>query len=161
MMTPHFFLLAGLAYYLAPLAKPLRYLRSIIDPEKGSRPMRSAFLLFTILCVVTSRAWAYQSMQVHCGDTAGEEVWILAYHQGEDGDGGNRHQLYRERWTDDYFFQLNYQLSGLADEEGLPYSWTSFQLNLNDMTFTYRTLWNREIESEQQGSCAGITIEQI
>jgi len=49
----------------------------------------------------------------------------------------------------------------LAAEEGLPYSWTSFQLDLNDMTFTYRTLWNREIESEQQGSCAGITIEQI
>ena len=100
-------------------------------------------------------------MQVHCVDTAGEEVWILAYHQGADGDGGNRHQLYRERWTDDYFFQLNYQLSGLASEEGLPYSWTSFQLDLNDMTFTYRTLWNREVESEQQGSCAGITIEQI
>ena len=91
MMTPHFFLLAGLAYYLAPLAKPLKHLSTIIDPEKGSRPMRSAFLLFTILCVVTSRAWAYQSMQVHCGDTAGEEVWILAYHQGADGDGGNRH----------------------------------------------------------------------
>ena len=118
-------------------------------------------MLFTILGVVTSRAWAYQSMQVHCVDTAGEAVWILAYHQGEDGDGGNRHQLYRERWTDDYFFQLNYQLSGLASEEGLSYSWTSFQLDLNDMTFTYRTLWNREVESEQQGSCAGITIEQI
>ena len=160
-MTPPVSLLAGLACYLAPLAKPLKHLRSIIDPSKGSRTIRASFLLFTISCVVTSRAWAYQSMQVHCVDTAGEEVWILAYHQGADGDGGNRHQLYRERWTDDYFFQLNYQLSGLASEEGLPYSWTSFQLDLNDMTFTYRTLWNREVESEQQGSCAGITIEQI
>ena len=160
-MTPPVSLLAGLACYLAALAKPLKHLSSNIDLEKGSRTMRASFLLFTILGVVTSRAWAYQSMQVHCVDTAGEAVWILAYHQGADGDGGNRHQLYRERWTDDYFFQLNYQLSGLAAEEGLPYSWTSFQLNLNDMTFTYRTLWNREVESEQQGSCAGITIEQI
>ena len=107
-MTPPF--LAGLAYHLARLAKPLKLLSSIMDSEKGSRTMRTAFLVFTILCVVTSRAWAYQSMQVHCVDTAGEAVWVLAYHQGEDGDGGNRHQLYRERWTDDYFFQLNYQL---------------------------------------------------
>ena len=100
MMTPHFSHLAGLACYLAPLAKPLKHLSSIIDPEKGSRTMRASFLLFAILGVVTSRAWAYQSMQVHCVDTAGEEVWILAYHQGADGDGGNRHQLYRERCTD-------------------------------------------------------------
>ena len=73
-MTPHFSPLAGLACYLAPLAKPLKHPRSIIDPEKGSRTMRTLFLLFAILGVVTSRTCAYQSMQVHCVDTSGEAV---------------------------------------------------------------------------------------
>ena len=115
------------------------------------------------LLLNTGQASAAQMMEVYCTDTDGEDLRIWVFHEGENSDhgGGNRHQSWIERWTDDYFFQLNYQHSGLQSEEGLPYSWYAFQLNLDEMTFTYRTLWNREIESEQEGSCSAISLEQV
>ena len=113
------------------------------------------------LLLNTGQASAAQMMEVFCTDTDGKDLNIWVFHEGENGDHGNPHQSWIERWTDDYFFQLNYQHSGLQSEEGLPYSWYAFQLDLDEMTFTYRTLWNGELESEQEGSCSAISLEQV
>ena len=122
--------------------------------------MRNLIFVLVSLVIGANQALAYQSMSITCVDDEGEEVWISVQFRGEDGDGGNRHQSWRERWTSDYFFQLNYQHGGL-ELDGIPYSWTAFQVDLNDMEFTYRTLWNSEIYSEQTGTCASITVEQV
>lgn len=111
--------------------------------------------------VLAAEANAYQVMEIFCDATDGEEVWIGIQFEGEDAEGGNVHQTWIERWTDDYFFQLNYQHSGLESDEGLPYSWTAFQVDLNTMEFTNRMLWNSEIYLEQEGICSGINVKQV
>ena len=123
--------------------------------------MTKWFLLAPALLVLAVQVNAAQVMEVYCTATDGEELIIWVHHKGEDADHGNPHQSWIERWTDDYFFQLNYQHSGLQSEEGLPYSWYAFQLSLSDMSFTRRVLWNREIESEQTGTCSAINVEQV
>ena len=107
-------------------------------------------------------------MEVYCTDTDGEELIIWVHHKGEDADdgigiaGSNPHQSWIERWTDDYFFQLNYQHGGLQMEDhGLPFSWTAFQVDLNTMEFTHRMLWNSEIYMEQEGTCSVINVERV
>ena len=118
--------------------------------------------VFFLSWVLASKANAYQAMEIFCDATDGEEVWVGINFAGEDAEGGNVHQTWIERWTDDYFFQLNYQLAGLQwKDHGLPYSWTSFQVDLNTMEFTYRGLWNSEIAFEREGTCSGITVKQV
>lgn len=116
--------------------------------------------LVVALFAYSANADEWVAVEVHCVDTEGAGLNIIAEGEGDDIDKHLWRWSTHERWTEEYFFKIDYWTYGMLEtEEGLPHMWEVFQVDLSSMDFTFRRMEESKLLPERTGSCSSITAE--